>query len=245
MHEATLHEQNCYLTLTYNDQNLPPRGNLDYKAFQDFMRRYRKHTGPNRVRFYMCGEYGEKTFRPHYHACIFGHDFDDKQYYATNKNGDKLFTSPTLEKLWPYGFSTIGAVTFESAAYVARYVVQKITGHNAKFHYARKDDAGEYSLRPEFNKMSLKPGIGRGWLDKWQNDVYPHDYAVVRGMQVKPPKYYDKQYAKLDPETWEEIQYQREANGRKQYQDNTEERLKAKEQVAKAKARLLIRNQLD
>lgn len=240
MHETQLHKQNCFITLTYNDENLPRRNSLDYTEFQKFMKRLRK-SAPNRVRFYMCGEYGEENWRPHYHACLFGHDFDDKRYHAKTPTGESLFTSETLEKLWPYGFSTIGAVTFQSAAYVARYCVQKVTGDAAKLHYARKDHEGEYSLRPEFNKMSLKPGIGANWLELYQKDVYPHDYVVVNAKEVKPPKYYDTLYERKQPERMEEIKHARETRARENYQDNTPERLEAKQIVQAARLNQLKR----
>lgn len=244
LHEASLHKRNTFVTLTYNDEFLPKRGNLDYPAFQKFMKRLRKHTAPNQVRFYMCGEYGPNGGRPHYHACLFGHDFDDKKYHSKSPSGEKLFTSPTLEKLWPYGFATLGDVTFESAAYVARYCVQKVTGKAAERHYAREDNEGKYSLHPEFNKMSLKPGIGATWLKLYQADVYPHDYVVINGKEVKPPKYYDQLYSKTEPEEHEQIKHAREKAARENYQDNTPERLAVKQQVAQARLNQLYRNQI-
>lgn len=245
LHEASLHKRNSFVTLTYAEDKLPYRNNLDYTEFQRFMKRLRKHTGPNRVRFYMCGEYGEQTGRPHFHACLFGTDFDDKEYYAKSPSGEKLFTSPTLEKLWGNGFAPIGAITFESAAYVARYVVQKVTGHNARAHYTRVDNEGKYTLRPEFNKMSLKPGIGAGWLQKYTADVYPHDYVVIRGKEMKPPKYYDQQYEKQEPDKFEQIKWNREKKGLELRPDNTNERLAVKQEVQQARLNQLKRGKAE
>lgn len=240
MHEASLYEQNCFVTLTYSDEFLPYRGQLDYPAFQKFLKRLRKRTGYP-VRFYMCGEYGSENWRPHYHACLFNHDFADKLYWSRTGSGEKIYRSAFLEELWPFGASSVGAVTFESAAYVARYCVQKVTGPNAKLHYARQDSAGAYSLVPEFNHMSLKPGIGSPWLDKYKSDVYPWDFVVVNGMEVKPPKYYDKLFEAKHPEDFEELKFRREQDGRSRYLDNTEDRLVVKELVTRARLNSLKR----
>jgi hypothetical protein len=75
VHEASLHEKNCFITLTYSPENLPKDGSLDVSHFQKFMKRFRKRFGPG-IRFFHCGEYGESLSRPHYHACIFGFDFE-------------------------------------------------------------------------------------------------------------------------------------------------------------------------
>ena len=100
------------------------------------------------VRFFHCGEYGELLYRPHYHACLFGFDFSDKVLWST-RGGVRLYRSKILEKLWTFGFSTIGDVTFESAAYVARYCTKKITGDKADEHYNGRS--------PEYVTMSRPP----------------------------------------------------------------------------------------
>lgn len=241
MHEASLYERNCFLTLTYDDENLPYRSALDYPTFQKFMKRLRKFAAPIQPRFYMCGEYGPENWRPHYHSCIFNFDFDDKVYWSKSPGGENLYRSPSLERLWPFGFASIGSVTFESAAYVARYCVQKITGFNAKSHYLRRDQAGEYSLPPEFNHMSLKPGIGSAWLSKFQTDVYPLDYVIVNGVKCKPPKYYDRLFSRVDPDTLEDIKFQRDQLARSRFEDNTPERLAVKEIVQRARSSMLLR----
>lgn len=235
MHEASLHDQNAFITLTYSDKYLPHRGQLVYADYQKFMKRLRKRAR-TKVRFFMCGEYGEDTQRPHYHGLLFGWDFPDKEPWRKLDSGCKVYTSKMLEELWPFGHSSIGQVTFESAAYVARYCVKKVTGKGAADHYARCDDLGEYQLEPEFAHMSLKPGIGKPWLDKFGTDVYPHDYVVVNGKEVKPPKYYDKVLAAEDPETADWIKYQRMLDADNRAADNTLERLAVKEIVANARA---------
>ena len=237
MHEATLYKENAFVTLTYDDANLPEKGQLDYTQYQKFMKRLRKHYAPRQIRFYMCGEYGPQLQRPHFHACLFNIDFQDKTFWAPLPSGGNLYRSQTLEKLWPFGFSSIGDVNFETAAYVARYCMKKITGHNAQYHY--------HGLTPEFNKMSLKPGIGTEFLKKWTSDIYPNDYVIVNNKKTQPPKYYDKIYKKMNKEKYEEIKMKREMNGRKNYEDNTETRLETKEQVTKARLKYLKRGMQD
>ncbi len=174
VHEASLHDENCFITLTFNNHYLDPIGSLDKRTFQLFMKRLRKEIAPGKVRFFHCGEYGSKMKRPHHHACLFGFDFPDKWLFDTREGVD-LYRSPMLERLWPFGFSTIGEVTFESAAYVARYISKKINGELAPAHYARVDHkTGEmFSILPEYITMSLRPGIAGAWFDKFEGDVFP------------------------------------------------------------------------
>lgn len=246
MHEASLHEDNCFITLTYAPEHLPRRGSLDYDEFQRFMKRLRKHFAPKGARFYMCGEYGGENWRPHFHALLFGVDFEDKVYLRTLESGGKLYTSGVLGKLWPFGFSSIGALTFESAAYVARYCVQKVTGRDAEQHYVRFShvDIGppeRYYLTPEFNRMSLRPGVGAGFYEKWRSDIYPNGKVVVNGKECNPPRYYDKMYKRDDWAEFDQLQFSRESEGRLNYEDNTPSRLAVKAVVQEARASFLKR----
>lgn len=243
MHEASMHETNSFLTLTYDDEHLPARKQLHYPHFQGFMKRLRKMGGQG-IRFYMCGEYGPQTWRPHYHACIFGWDWPDKKHLKTTDAGEKIATSEILQRLWPHGMASTGAVTFESAAYVARYCVQKITGRGAEAHYARTDEKGPYQLTPEFNKMSLKPGIGARWFQQYKTDVYPHDHVIIRGVPTKPPKYYDTLLKRTDRATFDELKERRELDALANWEDNTDERLNVRKQVTEARLNLLHREQL-
>lgn len=244
MHEAQMHTENCFITLTYDDDHLPSDRSLHYRDFQLFIKRLRKRYPGRRIRYYMAGEYGENFGRPHWHACIFGFDFHDKKLWKRTSANSLLYRSQDLELLWPFGYSSIGDVTFESAAYVARYIMKKVTGKNASKHYEEIDpDTGEITNRtPEFTKMSLKPGIGYEWYKQYTADVYPHDYVVVRGKKVKPPKYYDKKYKIDNPYEFDEVLYIREKSAKLNHADNTLERLAVKEQVAKAKLQKLKRN---
>lgn len=244
VHEASLYEKNCFITLTFAPEHLPKSGSLDKRDFQLFMKRLRKKYGSG-VRYFHCGEYGEKNGRPHYHACLFNFDFPDRELWSTR--GDvKLFTSKALEDLWPFGFCTIGDVTFESAAYVARYITKKITGDRAGAHYERINDKGEcFKLEPEYTTMSRRPGIGKPWLDKYTSDVYPHDRVVLRGQLMRPPKYYDSLFELANPEVFDDV---KESRRRKQVtcaKDNSFDRLRVRERHQYLRFKLLKRGYED
>lgn len=241
VHESKLHEANSFITLTYDDDHLPIDRSLNYEHFQRFIKRLRKR---HKVRFYMCGEYGEQFDRPHFHACIFGYDFVSDRVVWKRSNGFTLFRSPELEALWPYGFTTVAEFNFETAAYTARYIMKKITGDLAPEHYRYVDpDTGEIFDRvPEFNRMSLKPGIGGHFFDRFHCDVFPHDYVVVNGSKAKPPRYYDKMLQRMDEETFDFIKEEREYQASLNRMDNTFDRLGVKEQVAVGRLSTLKRN---
>jgi predicted nucleic acid-binding Zn ribbon protein len=249
MHEASLHADNSFITLTYAPEHLPQDSSLCYDHFQRFMKRLRKRVRLP-VRFYMCGEYGENFGR------IFGYGFPDKKPLMRTKNGDILFTSEMLSQLWPYGLSSIGEVNFQSAAYVARYIMKKITGDAAYDHYNKVDEDGVVTSRtPEFTRMSLKPGIGAGWFDKYHSDVFPHDHVIVKGKEVSVPRYYTdkvrrssfgalpptKVRAELDEYDIDEIQYARLLRVRERAESDTPERRVARDEINRAKLNLLKR----
>lgn len=193
MHEASLHDANCVVTLTYDDAHLPSDGSLVRREFPLFMRRLRKAGAT--ARYFHCGEYGDVNGRPHYHGALFGFDFADKELGPPSQSGAEQWTSRELDGLWGRGLATVGCLNFESAAYIARYVTKKITGRAAEGHYSRLDDAtGEvFQVEPEFATMSRRPGIARGWFEKYASEVFPSDEVIVRGRACKPPRYYDKQ----------------------------------------------------
>lgn len=241
LHEASLYDSNCFITLTFNDKSLFSRFNpmsLHYPEFQRFMKALRKKFG-NGIRFYMCGEYGDQFRRPHYHACLFNFNFPDLLFWK-EVNGFKLYTSEILSTLWPFGYSSVGAVTFESAAYVARYIMKKITGKDSHLNYFVGDfDTGEGYFRvPEFTRMSLKPGIGSKWFDKFSDDVYPNDYVVVRNRKMRPPRYYD---SKLSDELLSVVKSSRIEKALEFSEDQTYRRLCDREKVASAKLALFSR----
>lgn len=240
VHEASLHEQNCFITLTYNDDHLPDDRSLNLKHFQDFMKRLRKRFGAG-IRFYHCGEYGEQLGRPHYHALLFNFDFKDKVPFKVLDTG-VLYRSAALEELWPFGFSSIGSVTFESAAYVARYIMKKITGPEAAGYYQSVDANGVITERkPEYTTMSRRPGIGKGWLDKFGADVLRDDFVVLRGRKMRPPKFYDRQFEITDPDLFQSNKIARKRAAKLHIDDQTPDRLSVRERLHIARLKKLPR----
>lgn len=254
MHEAKMHEKNCFITLTYNEENLPPDGSLHKEHFQLFMKRLRKKYGEG-IKYYHCGEYGEKFSRPHYHACLFGHDFLDKVLFRVDKSGTKLYRSDSLEALWTFGFSTIGEVNFQSAAYVARYVTKKLTG-NRPFLYKKPNEKGGYDeimyqnadehyevvnyqtgevtyRQKEYATMSRRPGIGKTYLEQYKDEIYPRDAIIVKGKQYVPPSYYDKFLEQQNFELYQQIKRRRKANAKILSQQRLEAMEKVKLQTTK------------
>jgi len=244
MHEASLHDRNSFITLTYDNDHLPRGGSLVKVHFQKFMKRLRREAG--KVRFFHCGEYGDRHHRPHYHALLFGLNFPDSLRIEDSFGGHPQWMSPLLSKVWSedkvsIGRATIGELNFESAAYVARYSLKKKHGKRAEAHYERVDsESGElFQAEPEYATMSRRPGIGRGWIEKFSSDVFPSDELVVRGSVSKPPRYYDEYYKARDPGGFEEIKRTR-AKGR-QRGDETPARLSVREVCATARANLFKR----
>lgn len=243
VHEAQLHKHNCYITLTYNDQHVPIDNSLNHRDFQLFMKRLRKRYEPKIIRYYMAGEYGERNQRPHFHACIFNHDFDDKKYLRKTPSGNILYTSPTLEQIWTQGYSSIGTLTFESAAYIARYIMKKITGVNQQKHYEKLDEkTGEIKRKePEYNNMSRRPGIGQNWLRKYKTDIYPQGTLIINGHKARPPRYYDQEYKKSNPMQYKALISKRHKEAIAALDDNDNSRLDAKHQVKQAQLSKLKR----
>lgn len=248
MHEASLYEKNCFLTLTYDEKNLPFDHSLHLDHYQLFMKRLRKKYGSG-IRFFHCGEYGEALGRPHYHSLLFNHDFPDKKFYSS-KGGNSIYTSDELNGIWNKGFAVIGDLTFESAGYVARYALKKITGENAEKHYNGK--------KPEYCTMSRRPGIGKGWFDKFKDDVYNRDRVLINGKISRPPKYYDGLLQKVDPsKLWlnkikrEESSYKNKcidvlSNGKVIVEsDSCDRRLLAKEETKISQIKMLSRHKED
>jgi len=207
---------NCFITLTYNDENLPYGSTLEKTHFQKFMKRLRKKHGA--MRYFHCGEYGETTLRPHYHALLFGFRPNDPELFST-EGEIKLYQSKSLENTWGLGHTTFGDLTFESAAYVARYVTKKITGKAAKDHYREIDqETGEiYDRQPEYCTMSRRPGLGTKWLQQYGVDSYQKDEVILRRKSMRPPRAYDKIFEHTDPKLWSTVSENRENRRLKKY----------------------------
>lgn len=123
-HEALHHYDNCFITLTYEEKNIPPHGGLRYEDLTKFWKRLRKAFPETPLRYYAVGEYGDKSLRPHYHACIFGQSFADDRIIL-RQTPYLLWTSPTLQNIWGMGHISIGALNFRTARYTASYVTKK------------------------------------------------------------------------------------------------------------------------
>lgn len=241
VHEASLHEENSFLTLTYSDEELfKVGGSLCPRHHTLFMKRLRKRIEPRRVSFFHCGEYGDETDRAHYHTILFGHDFPDKKFHKMSPSGDRLYKSEVLDDIWGHGHCLIGSVTFESAAYVARYVTKKLDGDKAEEKYQAVDaQTGEIvQIHPEYGRMSRNPAIGLNWYRQFKEETYPADDVVIRGRQMKPPKFYDKQ---LCEEELEEVKRARIRHARKHLEDETPERRQVREKVKLAQVSQLKR----
>lgn len=273
-HEASLHSDHngsVFVTLTYRDaaaatpdqvrngQHIPDSWSLQKRDFQLFMKRLRKARPGEKLRYYHCGEYGNRcrhgidlervgcplcnVGRPHYHAIIFNCAFPDAEPYAVQR-GVTRKTSSELESLWGNGFVDVGDVSMQSAAYVARYVMKKITGVQAEEHYSRTTEQGEIiRLEPEYSTMSN--GIGADWYAKYKADVFPSDEVPVPGQGVykKVPRYYDEMLRAEDEQEFEEIKLQRQQFRMENMHEYTPERLIQKYKVKKAQVGQLSRNQ--
>lgn len=231
MHEAQMHDENCFLTLTYSEP--PENGSVSVEEFKLFMKRLRKYAGEKKIKFFHCGEYGAKLSRPHYHALIFGLDFADKYVWSV-RNGNSLYRSKDLEGLWTKGFSTIGEVNAKTSAYVARYIMKKLNGDMAESHYGLKN--------PEYITMSRKEGIGKTYFEKYMNDIYPDDFVIVDGVKAGVPAYYDKLLEKKDKKLFEEVKARRVKLGYKLSVDNDSFRRSVKEYCKKSAVKSLVRS---
>lgn len=208
VHEAKLYRRNCFITLTYNDENLPNDNSLHREHLQLFIKRLRRNLDYDKnikIRFLACGEYGSLNMRPHYHILCFGWFPSDVRKLSALTSGYNLFRSPLLERLWPYGFNTVGAVTFESARYVAKYSLKKQTGQNAAMY----DLLG---IKPEFVACSLKPGIGADFFSQHSEDIITQGFCVVNAQKFKIPDYYLKLFERENPVWCQIYKEQRRAN---------------------------------
>lgn len=240
IHESQTHNQNSFITLTYAPEHLPTDGSLLHTHFQIFIRELRRQHPSHTIRYYMCGEYGEKLSRPHYHACLFGIDFPDKVIWNENE-GILTYTSDILQNIWGRGHCTVGELNFHTAAYTARYITKKITGNQAEEHYTTTCSVtgNIIHLASEYNTMSRRPGIAYKWFEKYHTDVYPSDFLIHNGAKVKVPRYYDNQ---IPEELLEKQKLKRKKNARKLIKENTPERLATREKCKQLKYKQLTRN---
>jgi hypothetical protein len=216
-HQAQMHDNNIFLTLTYDDEHLASN-ELIYRDFQLFMKRLRKHVWKDitkleqfnntkerkeiikelkdakKITYMVTGEYGDQTKRPHWHAILFNYRPSDAEIIYYNTRGEPLFASRTLTKLWPYGMHNFGEVTIDSAGYVARYAAKKLT-HG-------KD--GEHDYEP-VHKISSRRAIGRDWIEKNWKFTFENGFCnLPNGQRTRIPRYYETWMKKHHPEKyWE------------------------------------------
>lgn len=225
--EAQKYDKNCFLTLTYSDEFIPVADSINSVTgevtkvktlvksdLQKFMKRLRKELDPLKIRYYACGEYGDQTLRPHYHLIIFGWypAEDDLIPLGNSELNHCYYSSELLAKVWPYGNNLVAECSWESCAYVARYVVKKANKFtNTKFYE-------QNNIAPEFVLMSRKPGIGKEWIDShitcYAN--FSKNYlALENGSRpISHNRYYDNILEKHDKEKFEEIKLQRKENAK-------------------------------
>mgnify|MGYP000379815928 CR=1 FL=1 len=209
-HEASLHDENTLLVLTYDDEHLPALGSLRKAHLSSFLKRLRSRSG-KRFKFFACGEYGGRFDRPHYHVLLFGLGFPDK-VPGPERNGYKSWNSEVLDATWAQGITEIGEVTFDGIAYVAKYIT-------------KKDDRDEGWLRahgyePEFIHMSrggakdrdgvVSRGIGYDWWKQFGNELLQHDSVLLKGKEVSVPRYYDGLNETSEPEEVQKIKAARQ-----------------------------------
>lgn len=224
--EMAYHQVSMFITLTYDDEHVPHQYSFDdvksgiaecetecsdttkllslktirKKDLQDFIKRLRNYYGnTQKIRYFACAEYGEHTFRPHYHAIIFGAIMPDLVLHSESVTG-KVFTSEILRNIWQKGNVLIAEANFNTAAYVARYVTKKAGNTNS-------DYIEKYGLEKEFITMSRRPGIGSYFYDN--NDVFRYDHIVVGtdkgSYKFKQPRYFQKLLERDDPERYKDF----------------------------------------
>ena len=250
VHEAKQYEANSFITLTYKPEKLPEFGSLEKRDFQLFMKRLRKseqRKPGNEIKYFMCGEYGSRTNRPHYHACFFNYRPTDLVLYKV-KDGIPLYLSETLASHWQQGFVTVGNVTFESAAYIARYTTKKLNGEEEE--KIGKDGFRPYErLDPETGEVrrvtkeysAASNGIGRAHAKKYKEQHLNNDGVHTgKGRFQKIPKYYDNIYEHDDPDRMARIKVKRREKAEAS-KDNTTDRLRARETVKRAQIKSLKR----
>lgn len=242
-----MHNASCFITLTYRNEDLPEVGSLIPRHLQAFHKRLHNQllykTGLG-IRYFACGEYGDLNKRPHYHSIIFGHEFGDLKFYTKNSRGEDIFTSKALDKLWGHGECKVGAVTFESASYVARYCLKVAPKwQRERGHYEVYDADGRIHERvPEFSHMSRRPGIGRPYFDKYGAEIMQHDTIIVGGREVPSIRYYDKLFEAIDPPRFKEVKKVRHRVAMANWAEHQPPRLRVKERLTNARLKGKVRS---
>ena len=209
--EAAQYENNYFITITYNDDNIPSDRMLDVDFFKDFNKKLKTYLNRKGLksdfRFYGVGEYGSKTARPHYHCIYFNLDLQDLKFEYIDSNHNLHFSSPLLEQVWQKGFIDIGSVDIGSACYVARYCDKK-----RRLTTSEKRDLEAKGIVPEFSSMSRRPGIGASYYDEaYDRFINGKYYDIEKGKQFKLPLYYTKKFKEILKDTPELARYENQA----------------------------------
>jgi len=213
-HESQAYADNSFITLSYADEHLPPYGSLNYDHMDEFWNRLRAtvrrrskkdRTVLPRVRYYYVGEYGDRTLRPHYHACVFGHAFLSERIILRT-TPTLLWTSPDLVEAWGRGHVAIGDLNFASARYTAQYICKKL---RARQKYVRVDHATGELLDLVQPRAFMSKNLGKEWWTKWHQQTIDHDHVIINGRPQKPPKAYDKWLKDASPQIIERIKEER------------------------------------
>lgn len=212
-HEASLHDKNTWVTLTYSPEKLPEAGTLVKRHVQNFIHYLRKHTARHGIRYFAVGEYGSESKRPHYHITLFNFDFEDKVHHKNTFRGHPLYTSELLSKCWSHGHAIIGDLNIKTAKYTAEYVMKTVKGPLAKTAYRTHYEDGTYKdISPPFALSSRRPGLGHDFYQKHKDEMYRDLEVMIPevGMAPRIPSYYDFLLAKEDPEKWEDVKRRRQ-----------------------------------
>lgn len=212
-------KNNFFLTLTYNEENIPKNHSLCKKDVQDFFKRLREaYTGiqPREwkgkieypIRMYYTGEYGPKTRRPHYHCAIFNWIPPDLKLRLVQQNGIKVYTSEIIAKKWGKGYHLIEELNYESACYIARYTIKKLFNNKDEYCKSR-------GIEPEFVETSRKGGIGYQIMENEKEyEKMKRNYGIFtitkKGIKLKKiPMYLRKKWKDKDNDEYFEISEQR------------------------------------
>ncbi len=216
--EAQTHDQNHFVTLTYDPESLPENADLQQADMQNFFKRLRKEIAPHKIRYVYSAEYGDEYSRPHYHAIIYGLTIPDLIQNDSNDRGEPLYGSKFLDRIWAHGQTSTGAVTPQSCGYVAGYMLKDSTGnYDKRTPYICVDpDTGEMTERKRpFARYSNRPGIGKNWLLKYYKSVFVANDDMVRlpDLSIRPtPPYFFDQLQKIDPELYAQVKLKRESS---------------------------------
>lgn len=248
VHEGKMHSENCFLTLTYDNDHLPSNGTLIVRDLQLFWKRLHNRLLRSRgygIRFFSCGEYGDQSQRPHYHGLVFGYMPSDRKLYSRSEHGE-LWSSVFLDELWGKGAVRIGELNYKTAHYVARYVLKKVDGKKREDgHYLVYDADGVVSERvPEFALMSRNPGIGAPYYAKYGAEIRKHDSLVIDGKAVPSIRYYDLRAESLDLVQFRAIKRERAPKSAQESRDSLNEAIRLRsinEKLLKASLKMKAR----